>query len=376
MRNKLFCLASFSLIPCVFALAQAPGEKSTKAAGKPAQEAPEKPGEKPAGKALVTLGTKATDKPAAEGGLKLGVTTESEKLLDQAITKLEALTQFRTDVRQVTEMLGYRFTADGQYAIAPDFHMLFELKVQLTDTTGTIKEVCDGRMHWRNHKVLDTQELIKTDVKKIREVLDKPQFSKDIRDKLTGQLGFSGIVPMLKGLRDSQKFESHEEDTLDDKPVNVLHGQWREEVINQATFRGQQLSFADLPTRYPFIPNKSTVWIGREDGWLHKVEMESHKKVLGTTTKITVEFLNPQIGVDLPESLFIFEPPSGIRIEDQTDTLYQQLNLILQQTQASGQTKKAGDATPGSTSAADKSKAKSSASPTEPSPKKGIGLQP
>jgi hypothetical protein len=233
-------------------------------------------------------------------------------------------------------MLGYTFTAEGQYAVAPDFHLLYELKVQLThDTTGSIKEVCDGRTHWRNQKVLDTQELVKVDIRKLREVLDKPQFNKELRDQLLQQLGFSGMIPLMKGLRETQTFESDEEDTLDGKAVRVLHGAWREAAISQSQFRGQQLSLAKLPTQFPYVPSKSTVWIGRDDGWLHKVELEGSKKVQGSVTKITFEFLNPRVDVDIPESLFAFEPPAGVKAEDQTESMVQRLNLILQQGQNS-----------------------------------------
>jgi hypothetical protein len=366
MRNKLPYIACVSVALCGWAFAQAPVEKNAKTAAKPAPKAGDqsektqgRPADKPAGK--------ASDKPA-EGGPKLGISSEAEKLLDAAIAKVEALPQFRCDVRQVTEMLGYRFTANGQYAIGPDFRMLYELTVQLTDTTGSIKEVCDGRVHWQNQKIFDEQQLTKVDFKKIREVLDKPQFNKEVRDTLVKRLGFSGMTPMLKGLRDSQKFETFDEDTLDDVPVYVLHGEWNETVVSQASFRGQQLSLANLP---PYMPNKSTVWIGRENGWLYKVEMESTKAVQGSTTKITLEFLNPQIGVELPESLFAFEPPAGVKPQDQTEIMHQNLTLILQQSQGP----RSSPGTGGTPTGTDKTKAKSPAG-AEPATKPGLGLQP
>ena len=136
------------------------------------------------------------------------------------------------------------------------------------------------------------------------------------------------MVPLMKGLRESQKFESHTEETLDGKPVYVLSGQWREEAISQSSFRGQQLSLSKLP---PYMPSKCTVWIGKEDGWLYKLELESVKKVQGSLTKMTLEFLNPRLGCDLPDTLFAFEPPEGVRAEDQTEVIYQRLSAVLQQ---------------------------------------------
>lgn len=325
MRITLALLAPVGLFIGSIGLVQTPPDKPSKPADSPTLGLQKpKAGDK---------GDKTTDK-SGSGAPKFGVPTESEKLLDQAIAKVEAIKKFHAEVRQRTEMLGYSFTAEGQYAIAPDFHLLYELKVQLTnDTTGSIKEVCDGRTHWRNQKVLDTQELVKMDVKKLRDVFEKPQFSKELRDQLIRQLGFSGMAPLMKGLRESQKFESHEEETLNGQPVIVFHGQWRDEVISQSAFRGQQLSAAKLNSQFQFIPNKSTLWVGRDDGWLHKVEFEGSKKVQGSVTKITFEFLNPQIDVDLPDSTFAYEPPAGVHMEDQTDVMYQRLGLLLQQNQ-------------------------------------------
>ncbi len=305
------------------ALAQPPQEKPTK---------PDKSAAKPADKPAAKPGEKAAQKPAGKSSdsVRFGVPTETEKHIDQAIAKIEALKQFRCDVRQVVEVLGYRFVADGQYAVGPDMKMLFELKMQLTDpdTVGSLKEVCDGRVHWKHQQVIDLPQVIKIDVKKIREVMDNPKFKKELRDEFTRRLGFSGMVPLMQGLRDSQKFDSHEEDSLGEIPVYVLHGTWTDEALAKSTFRGQQLTMANLPQQ---IPDKSTVWLGQKDGWPYKIRLESSKKGQSSPTVITIEFLRPMIDVDLPESLFTFEPPAGVKVEDLTDSLYRGLNAILQQ---------------------------------------------
>ena len=364
MRNKLPYLASLSVLWAALAIGQQDSvEKTTKPAAKSDEKAAKQEKETAKPSAL------ATDKQTA-GEVKLGVSSDAEKQLDKAIEMVEALTQFRCHFRQTTEMLGYRFSADGQYAIAPEHKMLFELKVNLTDTTGTVKEVCDGRTHWRNQKIFDEQELVKTDLKKIGEILNNPKFTKEERDQFYRGLGFSGMVPLMRGLRESLKIDIFEEETLYDLPVYVMNGQWEEKVMSQASFRGQPLSASELPIKHPYIPSKITLWIGREDGWLHKVEMEGSKKVQGALTKVTLEFLDPQIGVQLPESMFAFEPPAGVKPKDQTDFLSQRLNLYLQQ---SPSTKTPAGS---SSSTGEKSKTKSSANEPEPATKSGSGEKP
>jgi outer membrane lipoprotein-sorting protein len=305
---------------------------------------------------------------STEGALKIGVTTEAEKILNDSLAKMEVIKQFRCDVHQETEMLGYHFSADGQLAVAPEYRLLFELKVQLTDTTGSIKEISDGRMHWRIQKILDKNEFVRLDLKKIRELLDKPQFNQELRDSMLRSMGFTGIVPILRGLKETQKFESHDEDTLGDIPVYVLNGQWREEAISQASFRGQPVNLSTMP----HIPNKTTLWIGRDNGWPYRVRMESTKKVLGTATTITFEFSNPEIGVQLPESLFAFEPPTGVQPTDQTQYMYQQLSLIMEQQSQAAKQQPAG----GTGGAPSGDKAKAGETGAEPAGKKPLGLTP
>ena len=322
-------------------------------------------------------GTAPNDK-GGEGKLKFGPTTDAEKLLDQAIAKLEALEQYRTDIRQVVEMLGYRFTSSGQYAVGPDMRMLFELKVQLTDTTGTVLEVCDGRIRWRSQNILDTKELERLDVRRVRHIIEKPQFDRAVRDRLgkpgsfsgvlplspgvdiilkeghAAELGVSsGILPLVRGLRETQTFDTYEEGTLaegqDDTPVYILHGHWREEALAQVPFRGQKASPTNLPA---YMPGTITVWIGRETGWPHRVDMESSKKDSGTPTLVKLEFLTPQIGVELPDSLFTFDPPAGVEPFDQSDFIRKQLNTLIEQSEAEQKAKESSATSPASPSAA------------------------
>ena len=337
MRKILTSFAVGYVLLAVGAMAQQSEKAATQS--KPLISPQEKTGPSP-------KKSKAADK--ADAALKVATPTEAEKLLDDAIEKVQALQQYKADVRQVTEMLGYTIRADGRYAIGRDFRLLLELKVQLTNTSGSMKEVCDGKKHWRSKQVLDSQELTTLDVGKVRQIIEKPEFNKDIRDELIRRFGFSGIVPFMRAIRDTQKLEEHEDATLDgtDIPVYVLRGVWREDAIGQATIRGQPLSLSNLP---PYIPDKSTVWIGRENGWPYRMKLETTKKFQGGVTSVTVEFLNPEIDVDLPDSLFEFQPPAGVAPLDQTELLVQQLTAVLRQAEQATQKEKAPSGGAGST---------------------------
>ena len=262
--------------------------------------------------------------------LKLRAASESEKLLDEALVKIERLNQFSADIRQTIEMFGYRFTGTGRYLLAPDFQMRFEMKLQLTsETSGSLLEVCDGKVHWTSLKILDTHELERFDLERARKIFDDPEFDQATRRLLIKHLGFSGLLPMLQGLRDSQKFEQHEEAELDGKPVYVLHGSWKEEAFNGVSVHRRPVTLATLP---PFVPSKSTLWIDRSTGWPYRFEFRSDRDAENETeTVIQLEFLNPRIGVELPKSQFVFEPPPDVEPRDRTDQICQQLTRALRQ---------------------------------------------
>ncbi|MBI3462316.1 MAG: hypothetical protein HY000_04550, partial [Planctomycetes bacterium] len=135
----------------------------------------------------------------------------------------------------------------------------------------------------------------------------------------------------------------------------------REDAIGQASIRGQPLSLTNLP---PYIPEKSTVWIGQTDGWPYRLKLESTKKFQGGTTAITVEFLNPQIGVELPDSLFEFQLPPGVSPLDGTEVLVQQLTSVLRQAEQATQKEKASPGSPGP----NQSKPQSPPAKSQPSP--------
>jgi hypothetical protein len=327
MRKTLAWLASITLLVAAAAYAQQSTEKQS--SEKPSSET--KPTDK---KATEKKAKPAKDKASKEkgtkevGGLSLGKRSETDNLLDAAIDKLEGLKQYQADVRQVVEMLGYKFTGNGRYAVAPDYKMLFELKVQLTDTTGTLIEVSDGQWRWRSQKILDVPKLEKLDMKRVREIIEKPEFDKTLREQLVKQMGFGGLLPALYGIRDTIKFDNHEEADLEGTPVYLLRGHWRDEALAQVPFRGQQASASNLPW---YMPSNVVVWIGRDNGWPYRIEMQSVKKAQGMPTKITLEFLNPQIGVELPESTFAFEPPTTPEAVDLSDTICKNLENVIQQ---------------------------------------------
>jgi len=277
---------------------------------------------------------------------------KAKKIIEEAIKKLEARSSYECKVRHLVRMFGFRFTGEGRLLVAPNYKRRFELTVNMTKgTAGTLLEVSDGSQHYRSVSILDTQWIDRLDLARIRRILNAPEFDKDARRSVTRQLGFHGVVPVLEGLLETQQFESIESGTLDGVPVHVLHSRWKPGVLDGRLVQGRPLDSSNLP---PFIPSRCTVWIGKENGWLYKVEMRGaglqpqpaqppQKKPAaksGTATTpaagssepealFVVEFLDPQFDKDVPQSAFRFEPPKEVEIRDITEVLAQQLEAVL-----------------------------------------------
>lgn len=392
MRHKFTILATFCLLSLGLAFAQETGKQTqqpSSAADSAKRAADSKGG--PAtdsldGTSKPTQGLGAPAKKTKQKSDAAPKRSPTEQILDAAIEKVRALTTFSTDLRQTVEMLGHKFHGTGKYAVGTGHRMRFEVTVKLTDTTGTLLEVSDGSKHWRSRHILDVRELTRVDMTRVRAIVDKPEFDTNIRGQLDRQLGFSGMLPLIEGVRDNLVFQSHEQAELGGKPVFVLKGIWKDGLLppakptatpppsasvgpaqprdarsasesassttptsgTAATPASAPVSSAPAggptapaaksappPSSSPFdVPDyvavAAALWIDRETGWPYRVVLESAKDAKGPRTIITMEFDNPQIGGELPATLFVFEAPKDVEVTDETDRICQQLTVALQ----------------------------------------------
>src|SRR5262249_9718176 len=103
---------------------------------------------------------------------------------------------------------------------------------------------------------------------------DAAQFEPEVREQIVRQFGFHGPEALLVGLRKAVLFDQKEEDTLDDKPVWVLRGNWKDRAALAPA--GQAAPTGPLP---PYGPSIGALTIGQEDGWPYRVEMKGRVRV-------------------------------------------------------------------------------------------------
>lgn len=277
--------------------------------------------------------------------------TEAEKLLDEAIKKVAAIESVSADLVQNVKILGQSFQIQGRYLKAPDHRVYLKLTVQgLPGSSGTMLQVCDGDILWDYQQVLESQTYRKLSVKPILERLASPEIDEALREQLLNTLGFAGPETLLEGLRKTIKFDQAPEDgELDGKPVTILRGKWasREGLVGP-----DQRPLPTTGMLPPYIPNLAILYIGKDDGWPYKLDLQGLQmsplvdtrqigpdgKRIGKLSSIERQdpseihlvYSNVQIGASIRAEEFAFQAPANANIEDNTEIILKGLNQTIE----------------------------------------------
>jgi len=294
--------------------------------------------------------------------------TEAEKIIDEAVKKVAALKSVSAAVRQKVEMLGQKFSVEGNYLKGPAYRIRMDLSVKgLADSAGKMSQVCDGETLWDYRQVLEARLYFKVGkVPQIMEKLNAPELDAKIREQAIAQLGLVGPEVLLTGLRKSIKFDQKEEGTLDGKAVWVLHGTWK----NREGILGPNQQ--PLPAMMPlpaYIPSVASLWIDKETGWPYKVFLQGKAPTILEDTrprgpdgkpygrkmavqkveasKVELVYADVKLNPEVRPEEFAFEPPPDARVEDNTEALLNGLDQAIQveaaKKKAEGETKGDGE---------------------------------
>lgn len=298
---------------------------SFQAQGQPNQPAPAALGGPPAG--------------AGEAAAKAAPPTEAEILLDEAITKIKAITSVMAEVHQKVEMLDQKFQVKGRYRKAPNDRLFLKLEVvDLPDASGLMQQVCDGTTFWEYQKVFETQIYRRLEAGPILTKLRESDLDENIRQTIITQLGFAGPDALLTGLRKTITFDQKTEGTLDDKPVWIIRGNWTNREGLYAP------NSQPLPPTMPipsYVPSLVTVYLGKDNFWPYKVmlagqqasailedtrPMDPTGKRIGPlrarqpqlVTRIELVYSDVKLNAAVPDDEFAFTPPKDVPVDDRT----------------------------------------------------------
>lgn len=287
-------------------------------------------------------GLPAADGKAAEKEKRKLPATEQEKQIDAAIAKLRELKSLTAEIEINARMLGQLVKLTGDYAQAPNHRMRLALKLaQFGDATGTMLQVCDGSVRWDFTQIIDQQLCSKLDFAKILAAIDKPECDQELRTQILSGLGFAGPESMLVGLRESIRFDQQlPSQEIEGVKVLVFRGRWSDVTKLVAPGQGAIREGAALP---PYVPSIVTVFIGEENGWPYRVEMEGKipvgldrrdERMLDPTgrpigrksstpkadpSKLTIVYKNVVLNPTLDDRMFAFSPPNTLQVRDDTE---------------------------------------------------------
>jgi len=277
--------------------------------------------------------------------------TEAEKLIDEAIKKIAAIESVSADLVQNVKMLGQNFQIQGRYLKAPGSRVYLKLTVSgLPGSSGTMLQVCDGEVLWDYQQVLESQTYRKLSVKPILERLGSPEIDAALREQMLTGLGFAGPETLLVGLRKTIKFDQKpEEAELDGKPVHILRGNWRS---REGLVGPDQRPLPPTGMLPPYIPSLAILYIGKEDGWPYKLDLQGRQvsalvdtrqigpdgKRIGTKSSIERQdpselhlvYSNVQPGASIRAEEFAFQAPANANVEDNTEIVLKSLNQAIE----------------------------------------------
>lgn len=275
-------------------------------------------------------------------------TTEAEKTVDAALTRLKALKSIEADISVSADMLNQKFRVSGTYKRAPGNRVYLLLALAgSADASDKMLQVCDGQTMWDFIKVLDSQRCTKRSIDKILKVLNSPDCDPQMRDDVISGLGFSGPDAVLAGLRKSFVIDQTREDTLDGKPVWILGGSWKDTKtpVTPGSMGGNPATLpGPLP---PYVPGLVYIYLGKEDFFPYKVVFEGRmpaqiekrkskaeeqqidptgrtvaKKLSAPATKpskLILSYSKVKMDQPIPDETFAFTPPANVATQDETE---------------------------------------------------------
>lgn len=207
---------------------------------------------------------------------------------------------------------------DGRYLQTADHRLRFEVKLRVGGTVGSLVEVCDGEILWSRQDIGKEQQVTRRNVKQILEAAQKagniPQ------NVLAADLGLGGLPSLLATIEQSFDFDGLKDDTLRDRPVVIIQGQWNAAMA--ANLRGQ-LPEGQLP---PYVPDIIRITLDRETGFPHRIMYL--KKVPERDTLrplLTLDFLDVKLGEPIDPSEFTFVVPERIQPVELTERYLQKI---------------------------------------------------
>jgi hypothetical protein len=182
---------------------------------------------------------------------------EALDILDRAAAALapDRVRWLEAKIWQQAVCEDFSYQACGRLLTAPGDRSRYDLNVKVGGTVGELRLVCDGQTLTHTVRLGDDKPtLLRWDLTGAREAGRAAEEKAEARLKLVGELGFTGLAPLLRGLRQRGQGARHAELTWNGTEVIVIGLALPEEPpsMQRPRFQVRQCClFLDAQTLWP-----------------------------------------------------------------------------------------------------------------------------
>ncbi len=273
---------------------------------------------------------------------------DSKALLDQVRRKLQELDSLKCDLHETVMMSGMSFSAAGAYAEASgnrvhvefrifpsqpsvqnDFKQLAldaEPVVAAAETSrGELTQVSDGTVlftHWKNGANVS---LTRRNLRDIMEAASK--VAGYDTDHVAMDLGVGGLRGLISRIESLMEFAPVQTKKVGDAEFYVVRGRWNAKTRKDLF----QLPDDAVVDPRPHIPEYVVFYIDAKTSLPRRIEYR--KRAPDPAQKfdrpmVTLDLRNMVVNETLPDDMFVFKAPEGIKETDITEQTIQ----VIQQT--------------------------------------------
>jgi len=252
------------------------------------------------------------------------------KTLKQARTALDSFHSIQAEIRQTIVVGNRRVKAHGRYFQLSKLKRRIELEIKLgthqNATTGSLLQVSNGQTLWTQQRIGNKPgELPRVTRRNVRQILNTAKEQESISEAvLVQELGMGGLPGLLASLEKAMTFSSVEQETIKGKTFTVLKGTWNKELMELFKRPAQGKPAGRLPQHVPdavhiYLDPAHKMFPRRILYWKHDLRRDVLSPML------TIDFTNIKLNVALDESLFEYQEPEKVIVQDITDEYVRRL---------------------------------------------------
>ena len=244
---------------------------------------------------------------------------EATRVLDEAVKTLEKnpIQWLKTELWQQMDVQGLMVQCDGLFMYGPNYKLHLNLNLRRW-RRGPAADHYLRRQHSMGGPELSPskKEVQRIDWAKVVKTLSQPGVDPQEREQFVSSLSSSGVLPLLKSLRQDLALTKHEKTRWNDRDVIKLTGVWGGKIIS-----------APVPAvQWPgALPRQCCLYLDSKTSFPYRVEWWGPSSPgLPDSTLLQLEFRDPKLNVGAvagPHCRFLNISPATVQVQDLTNQL-------------------------------------------------------